>query len=191
MTRPDIFVALQKASKYVTRACPKLWRWLTRIAQYLIGTRTLGLVFKRNSTAPALEAFFDAAFAEGPECKSTSGWAYFVHGALIAYDSTSIKRVVTSSTEAECSALTTVGKENSWQRKIYLDLHGIETVPPTRVYGDNTASLSLLGSGVTKRSRHFAIEWFKVHDLVENGELLTRILPTSLPRSSRKIHPFP
>lgn len=28
-----------------------------------------------------------------------------------------------------------------------------------------------LSSGVTKRSRHFAIEWFKVKDLVEAGEM--------------------
>ena len=52
MTRPDIFVALQKASQWVNKPTPKLWRWLTRIAKYLAGTRTLGLVFKRNAVAP-------------------------------------------------------------------------------------------------------------------------------------------
>ena len=178
MTRPDIFVALQKASQWVNKPTPKLWRWLTRIAKYLAGTRTLGLVFKRNAVAPPLEAYFDAAFAEGPDCKSTSGWAYFIHGALIAYDSTTIKRVVTSSTEAECAALTTIGKENSWQRQIYQELYGLNQIPPTGVHGDNTASISLLSSGVTKRSRHFAIEWFKVKDLVENGEMQVQWVPT-------------
>ena len=78
------------------------------------------------------------------------------------------KRVVTSSTEAECSALTTIGKENTWQRRMYGDMMDIgQDFPPS----DNTASISMVSTGVTKRSRHFSIEWFKVKDLIENGEL--------------------
>ena len=162
----------------MNRPSPKLWRWLTRIAKYLSGTRTLGLVYKRNPAAPKMEAYFDAAFAEGPECKSTIGWAYFINGALIAYDSTTIKRVVTSSTEAECAALTVIGKENSWQRQNYLELNRIESLAPTPIHGDNTASIALTSCGVTKRSRHFSIEWFKVKDLIENGEIQVQWVPT-------------
>lgn len=136
-TRPDIFVALQKASQWVNKPSPKLWRWLLRIAKYLAGTLHMGLVYQRKPNSQNLEAFFDAAFAEGPECKSTVGWTYFIKGCLIAYDSTTIKRVVTSSTEAECSALTVVGKENSWQRRNYLELSGLQSIPPTQIYGDN------------------------------------------------------
>jgi len=55
---------------------------------------------------------------------------------------------------------------------------GIQQLAPTPVHGDNTASLSLLASGVTKRSRHFDIEWFKVKDLVEAGELVVSWVPT-------------
>lgn len=53
--------------------------------------------------------------------------------------SSTIKRKVTSSTEAECSALT---KENSWQREVYRELRGLKEIAPT-VYGDNTACISL------------------------------------------------
>ena len=100
----------------------------------------------------------------------TAGWVFILDGAVTAYDSSTIRRVVTSSTEAECSAMTIIGKENSWQRRMYQDIHGRATLPPTLIHGDNTASLALLGSGVTKRSRHFDIEWFKVKQLVEDGE---------------------
>ena len=44
----------------------------------------------------------------GPGKRSTSEWVFLVDGAVVAYDSTAIKRVVTSSTEAECAAMTTV-----------------------------------------------------------------------------------
>ena len=43
---------------------------------------------------------------------------------------------------------------------------------------DNTASISLIESGVTKRSRHFSIDWFKFKDLVDNGELKVSWVPT-------------
>ena len=36
----------------------------------------------------------------------------------------------------------------------------------------------MLGSGVTKRSRHFEIDWFKTQDLVEQGELVTEWIST-------------
>ena len=85
----------------------------------------------------------DAAFADTAECISTAGWLYLFHGALIAYDSTTIKRVVTSSTEAECCALVMVAKENVWQRRITHELTGKPMVP-TPVFGDNSASITML-----------------------------------------------
>ena len=39
------------------------------------------------------------------------------------------------------------------------------------VHGDNTASISLISAGVTKRSCHFSIEWFYFKELVEQKEL--------------------
>jgi hypothetical protein len=67
--------------------------------------------------------------------------------------------------------MTVIGKENSWQRKVYSDIMGRDFLPPTPIYGDNTASIALLSAGVTKRSRHFNIEWFKFRDLVDQGEM--------------------
>ena len=99
MTRPDIFVALQQASKWAAKPSTKLWRWLTRILKYLAGTAHIGLVFKRDAGGEPLKAYFDAAFADHADCKSTAGWVIYSHGALIAYDSTTIKRVVASSME--------------------------------------------------------------------------------------------
>ena len=111
----------------------KLWRWLIRILKYLSGTKEYGIVYTRDAAAPPLSAYVDAAFADSPDCRSTAGWVYFVHGCVVAYDSHAIKRVVTSSTEAECSALTTIGKENTWQRRMYGDMMDIgQDFPPTR-----------------------------------------------------------
>ena len=138
--------------------------------------------------APALSAYVDAAFADNPGCRSTAGWVYFVQGCVVAYDSHTIKRVVTSSTEAECAALTIVGKENTWQRQMYSDLMGISgEFPPTPIFGDNTASISMISSGVTKRGRHFSIDWFKFRDLKDQSEL-TVILGIDRRKSRRLLY---
>jgi len=119
MTRLDIFIALQRASHWVAKPSVKLWRWLIRILKYLAGTKEFGIVYTRDSAAPPLSAYVDAAFADNPGCRSTAGWVYFINGCVTAYDSHTIKRVVTSSTEAECAGLTIIGKENMWQRQMY------------------------------------------------------------------------
>ena len=179
MTRLDIFVALQRASNWVSKPSIKLWRWLVRILKYLAGTREFGLVFTRDTEAPTLLAYVDASFADNPGCRSTAGWVYFINGACVAYNSQTIKRVVTSSTEAECAALTIVGKENSWQRQMYAELTGAEgCLAPTVIYGDNTASITMISTGITKRSRHFSIDWFKFHDLVDSKELEVKWIET-------------
>ena len=179
MTRIDIFVALQRASHWVSKPSAKLWRWLIRILKYLSGTKHFGLVYTRDANAQSLMAYVDASFADNPGCRSTAGWVYFINGACVAYNSHTITRVVTSSTEAECSALTVVGKENSWQREMFSSLMAIpDPLPPTMIYGDNTASISMISTGVTKRSRHFSIDWFKFKDLVESKELSVQWVST-------------
>jgi len=54
----------------------------------------------------------------------------------------------------------------------------VTNVPPTVVYGDNTSSITILDAGVTKRSRHYAIEWFLVQDRATEGELKVEWVPT-------------
>lgn len=178
MTRPDVFVALQQASKWVAKPSAKLWRWLVRILKYLAGTTSMGIIFRRHSGAAPLQAYFDAAFADTDDSKSTAGWIAHSHGALIAYDSTTIKRVVSSSTEAECNAMAIVAKENTWHRRLYTEMRGVDKLPPTPIFGDNTASIMMLDLGVTKRNRHFAIEWHLVRERVDDGELKVEWLPT-------------
>src|SRR5206468_11841190 len=63
-TRLDIFVALQRASQWVAKPSPKLWRWLTRILKYLVGTKSYGLVYSRDASTPPLKAYVDASFAD-------------------------------------------------------------------------------------------------------------------------------
>ena len=141
------------------KALNKFMAMVVRILKYLAGTKALGLVYTRKPGSTPSEAFVDAAFADDPSMKSAAGWVFQIHGAVTADDSSTIKRIVTSTTEAECMAITVVGKENTWQRQMYLDISNLKAAfPPTPVHGDNTASISLLSTDVTKNTRSYSLD---------------------------------
>ena len=47
VSRPDIFFAVHRASKFQNRPSEKLWRWLKKIKSYLNVTQSHGIVFNR------------------------------------------------------------------------------------------------------------------------------------------------
>ena len=59
-------------------------------------------------------------------------------------------------------AITVVGKENTWQRQMYLDISNLKGFP-------QPLSM-LLSTGVTKNTRSYSLDWHKQRDLVEAGK---------------------
>ena len=54
-----------------------------------------------------------------------------------------------------------------------MELVAPKELKPTPVYG------ALLRTEVTRRSRHFEIDWFKTKDLVDGGEMTVSWVPTT------------
>src|SRR5690349_10909284 len=142
ISRPDIYFAVHRASKFQNRPSRKLWRWLTQIMRYLLGTKHIGLVYDRSKGGELFQAYADAAFATELGAKSRTAWLFYFQGCLVSWASENPKRVMTSSTEAECSALTQLCKEIAWHRKFQTEL-GMYNVTATRVFEDNQATISL------------------------------------------------
>ena len=63
ISRPDIYYAVHRASKWQTKPSKKLWRWLERIKRYLINTQHIGLVYTRENVVSPFSAYCDASFA--------------------------------------------------------------------------------------------------------------------------------
>jgi hypothetical protein len=175
ISRPDIFYAVHRASKFQNRPSRKLWRWLSQIKKYLAGTTSLGIIFQRGkSSTPLLSGYVDAAFATEEGAKSRLGWIYLFKGNLVSWNSENPSRVMTSSTEVECRGLSQFAKENLWQRQLQIELGIFELDQPTTIFEDNSASINLsTDQGVPhKRSKHFGIEWAMFKESVDFGEIL-------------------
>ena len=174
ISRPDIYFAVHRASKYQNRPSKKLWRWLDRIKKYLVKTMRVGIVFERKNfdCANLFSAFCDASFASEMGAKSRIGWFYFFGGGLVSWASENPTRVLSSSTEAECVALTKVCKENLWHRNFHAEL-ALFPLSTTRIYEDNTACIALFNSARTthKRSKHFEIDFYLCKECVERKEV--------------------
>jgi hypothetical protein len=180
ISRPDIYFAVHRASMFQNKPSEKLWRWIQNIKAYLAGTQSVGLVYTRKEGSNLLSAFVDAAFATEYGAKSRIGWYCLFLGNLISWQSEIPKRILTSSTEVECRALSQFIKENQWQRQFQQELKLFDLNGPTLVFEDNTASIALATNpGVPhKRSKHFGIEWAHFKQAVEFGEAKLVHVPT-------------
>ena len=193
ISRVDILPAVQKASRYISRPSEKLWKWMTKVLRYLVGTVNRGLVYTRPAWLVQLQdsplrfggkgrlvtGAADASFADASGMRSTLGYCLYVLGNLVDCNTKCSTRVLSSSTEAECMALVLCSKANAWLRD-FLDEIGIfgPMTKPTLVKEDNTSAVALANRGSAKRSRHFAISFYKLKDDIEHGEMELVTTPT-------------
>ena len=181
ISRPDIYTAVSRASKFVSKPSTKLWTWISRIFRYLKQDLDRGIVYQRPKfeTGPKLVpdgehllyGAADSSFADAEKKKSTLGQVYWFLGALVDWNSKTSTRVLDSSTDAECCSLVAFGKENAWVRGILRELGIFKLNKPTLVLEDNTAAIALSGQGPTKRSRHYDISFFLFKEQVAMGEM--------------------
>ena len=119
-----------------------------------------------------LTGFVDAAHANDlRKRRSTTGYAFLLSGAAIAYKSKTQTITATSSTEAEFIAAVAAAKTAKYLRSIMVDL-GFTQSGPTRLYEDNMAAIQMINAKrPTERSRHIDIQYFAIQDWREAGDI--------------------
>ena len=178
MTRPEIAFSVISAARVQHRPNAILWKWIIRIARYLKKTAHYGLIFtrpKNMSTMQIIQAFVDISFCPQLNLykgKCPVGWALKFFGATVLWDSTVTRRVMGSTAEAECNGLDLVLREVIWHRHFH-ELVGIfKVIGPTVIWEDNTAACTLVKDNVFhKRTKHFAIEFYKTKEAQAVGEI--------------------
>jgi len=147
---------------------------LKQILRYLAGTKNLGITYSNTSVNPNdnsnfFYGFADAAYANHDDCKSTSGYVVLVAGGAITWKSKKQTTIALLSTEAEYVALSEAGREACWLRNLFEEL-GYPQEFPILIKGDNDGSISMVKNHqFHNRSKHIAIRWHWVRELVEQG----------------------
>jgi hypothetical protein len=174
--RVDACTAVGRLSRGQTFATPGLERCADETIVYLAQTASLGLTFDGTVTdACVAHAQSDSDWAVG---HSTTGWAIWLAGSVIAFASKRQTCIATSSTEAELVAASTCSLEMVFVRVLLREL-GLEQ-DSTLLEVDNNGAVALARDRRScHRSRHIDRRYFKVRELAALKVLHVQHVPTA------------
>ncbi len=75
-TRPDITMAANHISRYMTSATMRQWEQAKRVLRYVSGTLNLGIAYNRKLPSKIL-MWQDASFADGDDRRSRTGFCRY------------------------------------------------------------------------------------------------------------------
>jgi hypothetical protein len=128
--RPECQYAIKECSRGMSNPTAGDLRRLKRVARYLRGRPSCSIVMKADRAKEALiECYCDSDWAtDKVERKSTTGVVMLWCGVYITSYSRTQGTIATSSTEAECYALSSGGAEGLGLRALLLEM-GVRTEP--------------------------------------------------------------
>jgi hypothetical protein len=176
-TRPDIAHAVSYLSRHMHAPTEDDMMNGKRVLRYLKGSRTLALNY--NQKDQELVAYSDSSYAEEEDRKSVGGYVTLQAGAAITWKSTKQRIVAQSSMEAEYIALAEAAKEVEWLRKLQAEIRPKSLFTPTTMYEDNQSAINLSNNPIhTTRSKHIAVRYHRIQELVSNQTISIVHMPT-------------
>ena len=175
ITRPDLAYSISRLAEFSSNPTDDHWKVLKRVLRYLQGTKDLGLCYTRAPGLLSFSAWTDASWGEDPDdSRSTSGFVILLASGPVAYKSQKQQSVALSSTEAEYMGQTLAATNVMWVRGLLKELEIEGTVPKgaTIIYADNQGAIKLAENPVfQKRSKHIAIRYHYIRDLIKQGDI--------------------
>ena len=172
-TRPDIAYAVNRLAAYTANPSLQHVGALKRILQYLSGTRTHGIIYKALPQEPNFfYGYADASYGNADNRRSISGYVFLAGNGTITWSLRKQVSIALSSTEAEYVALSKAAQEACWLKSLYGELGLLQEDVPMLIWGDNDGSIAMARNPqFHKRSKHIAIQWHWVRDLVQEGKV--------------------
>ena len=180
-TRPDLAFSMSRLSRYLDNPSPQHEIALKRVFRYLNGTTGHGLTFQASENEPFVYGYSDADWAGDVETrKSTSGYAFFVAGALVSWR-TRLQSIVTlSSTEAEYAALSETLREAAWLRSLLTEIGFDEAqLIPLPIFEDNQSAIKLATNHAnSNRTKHIDVRNHFCRQEHNMGHVTIEYVPT-------------
>ena len=142
--RPDITFPTTLLSQFVENPGPTHWEAVKHIVEYLVGTKTLELIYR--ATDGGLEGYMDADGATQVHRHAISRYAFLIDGGAISWFSKKQEIVTLSTAEAKYIAVTHAAKEAVWLKhflgKVFQPIE--EPIP---LFCDSQSAIALTQDG--------------------------------------------
>ena len=160
--RPDISYAVGMLSRALNSPTPRLLDEAKRVLQYLVTTKDLGIRYERGVPV----RLYGMSDSDWTTRRSTTGFAFFLGGAVIAYLSKKQPTIAMSSTEAEIMAASQGALEAIYLRMLLADI-GMPANGPTDMYVDNKGVIDISRDYLSnERTKHIERRHLKIRELV-------------------------
>ena len=180
-TRSDIHKEVNFLSRRVASPTMGDMAKLVRVLRYLNTSPDIGPTFYTED-GPVLCAHVDAAYGVHTDARSHTGYYLSIgrySAPVFTYSGSQTSCISLGSMMAEYVALGEVAKKILEYRYLLSDL-GFPQTGPTVIYEDNKSAINLVNApAITRKSRHIHIRHHFIRDLVKQGILIIKHLPSA------------
>ena len=179
-TRPDICYSVKELSRHLTHPVQTHIQAAKRVMRYLKKTVNFALVYTRAAEA-TLWGSADADWGgETNTAKSTTGYTFSLGSGSVSWKAGTQAIVTHSSTEAELVALDEAAREYAYLIQILCEFD-YDVNMPVEIFQDNMSTIKTVINGrFNARTRHINVRYHYTHDLVKEGAICIKHIPTDL-----------
>ena len=180
-TRPDISYAISVLCRYMQSPTKIDKQALTQLLRYIKGSLSRQLILGTNRNG--IEGYSDSSYADCSKTRrSTAGYVFKFNGGSISWKSQLQRTVALSTAEAEYMSLATAAQEGVFIKQLIQELH-LESENSSKIllYTDNIAAKYIADcstGATTNRSKHIAIKFHYLRQLVSDGAVVINYVPT-------------
>ena len=176
-TRYDLYYAVNQLTRACNRPAEVYMTAAKHVLRYLRGKPDLPITYRKGQLR--LVSYTDASFGANPDNrKSTTGYLFFLGGAPISFGSKTQSLTAQSTVESELQALSYGAREGVYLSNFLTELgHKDSSQVPIR--SDSTGALSVAGNSMfSARTKHIALRYFFVRELVKKNKITFHYTPT-------------
>ena len=176
-TRYDLCYAVNQLTRACNRPAEVHMTAAKHVLRYLRGTPDLPITYRKGQLR--LVSYTDASFGANPDNrKSTTGYLFFLGGAPISFGSKTQSLTAQSTVESELQALSYGAREAVYLSNFLTEL-GLKDSSQVPIRSDSTGALSVAGNSMfSARTKHIALRYFFVRELVKKNKITLHCTPT-------------
>ena len=176
-TRYDLCYAVNQLTRACNRPAEVYMAAAKHVLRYLRGTPDLPITYRKGQLR--LVSYTDASFGANPDNrKSTTGYLFFLGGAPISFGSKTQSLTTQPTVESELQAFSYGAREAVYLSNFLTELR-LKDSSQVLIRSDSTGALSVAGTSMfSARTKHIALRYFFVRELVKKNKITLHYTPT-------------